>query len=417
MKFFEISESVKIAFDSIKTNKMRAALASLGVVIGISFVILMGWVLSALDGALEDTFSVMGTDILYVDKWDWAGGGNWKTEKQRKPVSLFQAKEFCSRIKTAELAVPVARNHGIKIKYNGESTTGINIQGTKSDYSRTSGGTIIQGRFFNQNEDLTASNVVVLGYGINKTLFPNNDGIGKEIKIEGHKCTVIGVVKKQSTMLMDFIDNQVYVPIQFFVNIFGDYGRTISIAVKAHNLAELDEVRAETEGLMREVRNIKPGQPNDFSINETKAFEKTVEKLRLYVWGIGIGMTVLSFIVGIIGIMNIMFVSVAERTKEIGIRKAIGAPNRSILYQFLVESSVLCLFGAFISLLVCSTFVFAVATILPKFVPETSFLSPIMPYNLLIIASLVSIIVGVLAGLLPALRASKLNPVDALGYE
>jgi putative ABC transport system permease protein len=374
-------------------------------------------VLSALDGALEDTFKIMGTDILYVDKWDWAGGGNWKTEKQRKVISLQQAKEFCSRIKSAEVAIPLARNHGIKLKYNGESLTGVSIQGTKSDYSKTSGGTIIQGRFFSTNEDISGANVVVLGYGINKTLFPNNDCLGKEIKIEGHKYTIIGVVKKQSTMLMDFLDNQVYVPIQAFVNTFGDYGRSISIAVKAHNLLDLDEVRAETEGLMKEIRNIKPGNPNDFAINETKAFEKTVEKLRLYVWGIGIGMTILSFIVGIIGIMNIMFVSVAERTKEIGIRKAIGAPNRSILYQFLIESSVLCLMGAFVSFVLCSTFVFLVATILPKLVPSMSFLSPIMPYDLLIIASVVSIFVGVLAGLIPAMRASKLNPVDALRYE
>lgn len=417
MKLFEILESIKMALESMKANKMRAALASLGVVIGISFVILMGWVLSALDGALEDTFKIMGTDILYVDKWDWAGGGNWKTEKQRKVISLQQAKEFCSRIKSAEVAIPLARNHGIKLKYNGESLTGVSIQGTKSDYSKTSGGTIIQGRFFSTNEDLSGANVVVLGYGINKTLFPNNDCLGKEIKIEGHKYTIIGVVKKQSTMLMDFLDNQVYVPIQAFVNTFGDYGRSISIAVKAHNLLDLDEVRAETEGLMKEIRNIKPGNPNDFAINETKAFEKTVEKLRLYVWGIGIGMTILSFIVGIIGIMNIMFVSVAERTKEIGIRKAIGAPNRSILYQFLIESSVLCLMGAFVSFVLCSTFVFLVATILPKLVPSMSFLSPIMPYDLLIIASVVSIFVGVLAGLIPAMRASKLNPVDALRYE
>jgi len=216
---------------------------------------------------------------------------------------------------------------------------------------------------------------------------------------------------------MDFIDNQVFMPLGSFLKIYGGNNRNIAIGIKAKSEDMLDEIREESRGIMRSIRNLQPGAEDDFSINETKAFENQTATLKLYVWGIGIGMTVLSFLVGIIGIMNIMFVSVAERTKEIGIRKAIGAKNRSILIQVISEATVLCLLGAFISLIFCSIIAYSVATILPKFIPQAGFLQAFLPLELLIIASLVSLFVGILAGLIPALRASNLDPVEALRFE
>ena len=417
MKIAEINEAVKIALGSIRANMLRSFLASLGVVVGISVVIIMGWALSALDGALNDTFSLMGVDVMYVDKWDWAGGKKWDEIRQRKPITYVQAKEFCKRIKSAEIATPTASRFGTTLKYRELSLAAISVRGTRSDYGLTPSGEVIQGRYFNENEEVYSTNVVILGYGVNKTLFPNNDAVGREIKISGHKFTVIGVSKKQSTVMMDFLDNQVYVPISSFIGMFGNFNRTFSIAVKAGSEEKMDEVRAESEGIMRSIRNCQPGEESDFSINETKAFEEMVAKFRLYVWGAGIGMTVLSFIVGIIGIMNIMFVSVAERTKEIGIRKALGAPKRSILVQFIIEASVLCFVGAITSLILCSGLVFAVATILPKYYPSMEFLSPVMPLQLFLIATFVSVFVGLLAGLIPAYRAANLDVVDSLRYE
>ncbi|MGB9913173.1 MAG: ABC transporter permease, partial [Candidatus Kapaibacteriota bacterium] len=190
-----------------------------------------------------------------------------------------------------------------------------------------------------------------------------------------------------------------------------------SIGIKAGSLDKMDEVREEARGLMRVIRNLKPWQEDDFSINETKAFEEIVSTFRLYVWGIGIGMTTLAFIVGMIGIMNIMFVSVAERRKEIGIRKAVGAKNRSILLQFLIESATLAFAGALSSIILCSLLVFIVAKVLPNFVPETAFLQPFLPVEFVFYASVVAIIVGVISGLLPAIRASRVDPIESLRYE
>ena len=417
MNITQIIESFRISFDAMKANKLRSFLASLGVVIGISFVILMGWVLSGLDKAMQDTFNIIGTDMLYVDRWDWAGGKSWKELRQRKDITLDQTEDFTERIRSAEIAVPLVDKWGGSLKYENEQYSGFRIVGTTYEHSLTPAGDIEMGRHFSSFEDQRGANVVVIGTKIYSTIFGSKNPIGETIKINGHKFTIIGVIKKQGTMFLDFVDYQCFIPLKSFTSVFGKYRRSFSIAVKAGSEAKLDEVRTETIGLMREIRNLKPDEEEDFSINETKAFESSVEKIRLYVWGIGIGMTFLSFIVGIIGIMNIMFVSVTERTKEIGIRKAIGAKKSSIMSQFLVEAASLCFIGAIVAFICCSVLIYLASTFLPKAVPELAFLPKFMPYQLLFIATVVSVIVGIFAGIIPAYRASNLNPVDALRYE
>lgn len=417
MIFTEIFESVKLGLDAIKVNKLRSFLASLGVVIGISFVILMGWVLSGLDTALLNTFNMMGTDMVYIDKWDWAGGKSWKELRQRKNITLKQANQYFKRIENAELAFPSVRQWGAVLKYKNENYQGTQISGTTFEHSLTPAGQIIDGRHFSMFEDESGSKVIVLGFKVAETIFPDGDAVGKYIKINGHKFKVIGIIKKQGTILFDFVDNQSFIPFKAFTKIFGRNFHSIMISAKAGHIDGLDDLREESYGLMREIRNIKPGEEEDFSINETKTFDEIINNLRLYVGGVGIGFTILSFIVGIIGIMNIMFVSVTDRTREIGIRKAIGAKKRSIWTQFIVESATLCFIGALLAFVFCSIFIYLVATILPVSMPEINFLTSYIPIDLLIISSFVSIIVGVLAGLLPAIRAANLDPVDALRYE
>jgi putative ABC transport system permease protein len=413
IRISEIQESFRIAFEGLQANKLRSFLTTLGVVIGITFVILMGWFLNGLDAALESTVNLLGTDVMYIDKWSWSGGQNWRKTMQRKNITYQRAMEFCNSVKTAEVSLPEAHKWGTTVKERDRTITGISVIGVPYSYSQLPAGTILYGRFFSQFEDEYSTNVTVLGYGVAKALFPEGDAIGRTIKIGGRTFEIIGVIIKRGTMMMDFVDNQVIVPISTFFGVYGMTGRSISIAVKAGSAEKLDETRAEATGLMRSIRNVPPGQEEDFSINETQTFKEQVETLRLATWGIGIGLTLLSFIVGIIGIMNIMFVSVTERTKEIGIRKSLGAKSSSILTQFLVESASLCLVGALIAFTFCSV-VIAIAV---RLVPEADFLTPYVPPQLILIAAVVSIIVGILAGIVPAMRASALDPVEALRYE
>lgn len=418
MSFATAIEIFRQVAESLRANKLRSILASLGVVIGISLVILMAYALSGLDLALAKTFNIIGRDMLYVDKWDWAGGKSWKLLRQRKDISLEQAQELVDRLTTAELAVPIARKWGVRVKYESDVYEGISLQGVTSKYALTPAGSVEQGRFFSSFEDEYSKNVAVLGYRVYETMFPNGGGIGKTIKINGHKFKVIGYIERRGVLFIDFVDHLIFIPLSNFLGKFGDEHRSLSIAVKAPSESTLDEVRSETRGLMRTIRNIHPSDEDDFSINESKAFEETVESFQAGIWSVGIGMTILSFVVGIIGIMNIMFVSVAERTKEIGIRKAIGARKNAILLQFIFESMTLCFIGALVSFIFSSLVILGLSHFLPIWWdPDLDFLPATLSGNMFLITTIISLFVGMLAGLIPAIRASNLDPVDALRYE
>jgi putative ABC transport system permease protein len=283
------------------------------------------------------------------------------------------------------------------------------ITATTAEYIKTTNLSFTEGRFFNATESKSGRNVIVLGYSIADQLFPFGGAVGNYLDVGGRKMKVVGVLEKQGSWVMgDFNpDNQAYLPIEFLFKNFASRRKSITINVRAPNSQMVEAVKEEAIGIMRRVRGLTYSEKNDFSINQQAGLLTQINKTVSVIQIGGFFITGLSLFVGAIGIMNIMFVSVKERTREIGIRKAIGAKKRTILGQFISEASIICLFGGFIGL------IFAIITgmIINQWLPTS------IQVDTVILAILIPLATGIISGFAPAYQASKLDPVDALRYE
>lgn len=404
---YEIKEGLLMSFQAIRANKMRSVLTTLGIVIGIVSVTLMGTAIEGLSRAFNETISKIGADVLYVQKFPWFDGGdNWWKYRNRKNIDLRQYRMVRDQATLASAVTPSAFAMA-PIKYRSTSSDGIFVIGANEQYPQTVSMNIALGRFFTQAESNGDRPVVVLGYTVAEKLFPNETPLGKNVKVGQHTYRVVGVVAKQGSFLGMDMDNRAIIPITNFLQKFSNQRRGLSLNVKVVDINELENAKEELRGILRKARGVKPGAEDDFAINQQEMFIQTFNAIGGVVAGIGLFITALSLFVGAIGIMNIMFVSVTERTKEIGIRKAIGAKRSTILFQFLVESAVLSLIGGIIGIVIAYPLSLLVDQILP-----TS-----MPISVVAIAILISLLVGVVSGFLPANRASKMDPVEALRYE
>ena len=397
-------ENLFISLSSIFANKTRSILTALGITIGVVSVTMMGTLISGLDKTFENSMSWLGKDILYVSRYEWFGDMEWWEVRNRPRIRPEYVDKVKQRSKYA-LAVAPVMQRGASLS-RGEKETRTEIFGTNEDYMETITTNIVQGRFFSKNEDRSGSRVTVIGDGIKEAFFGDQDPIGEYIKIDNIKFRVIGVLEKQGKFLGLFsVDKQAILPIGAYNRIFSKRGwMRLSIKIPEDKIEEgLDEISS----VMRHIRGLKPNQKNDFAINQTKAFEKNYNALKLAIGGTGTFITLLSLIVGGIGVMNIMFVSVKERTREIGVRKAIGATKGMILGQFLMEAVSICLIAGFIGLSIS----YMLSIILNKIFPST------LDIWLAMFSIFISIIVGVISGIIPSYRAANLDPIDSLRYE
>ena len=397
-------ENLSISLSAVFANKTRSILTALGIIIGVFSVTMMGTLISGLDKTFEGSMSMLGRDILYISRHEWFGDMEWWEVRNRPRMRTEYVEKIKERSKYA-LAVAPVMQRGASLSYF-EKETRTEIFGTNVDYMKTITANIVEGRFFSQNEDRSGSRVTVIGFGIKEAFFGEKDPIGKYIKIDNEKFRVIGVLEKQGKFLGLFsVDNQAILPIGAYNRIFSKRGwMRLSIKIPEKKIEEgLDEIYS----VMRHIRGLKPNQKNDFAINQTKAFEKNYNMLKIAIGGTGTFITLLSLIVGGIGVMNIMFVSVKERTREIGVRKAIGATRGMILGQFLMEAVSICLIGGSLGLMI--SYVFSI------------FLNQIFPSSLDIrlagFSIFISILVGVVSGIIPSYQAANLDPIDSLRYE
>jgi putative ABC transport system permease protein len=401
----ELKEGLSISWGAIRANKLRSILTTLGIVIGVMTVTLMGTAITGLDQAFLRNVSFIGADVFYVDRSDWFPGSEeeWRKMQKRPPITLAQVNALREQLATARAVAPVAYVGG-PVRYKKRGSDRVQIIGTTDEYAFTSNVGVALGRFISPGEATGGRPVCILGSQVSTNLFQGEPPLGKHVTVRGRAFEVIGVLERQGTFLGMFsLDNEVIIPLPQFV---AGYWRNpdYEIQVKAKGLEQLDATREELMSAMRRVRRLAPKDPNDFAINQQDMFVKMFHRLGGTIAAVGVFITGLSLFVGGIGIMNIMFVSVAERTREIGIRKAIGAKRRTILVQFLIEAASICLMGGCIGL----GFAWPLTLAVRKFLPAT--MSPFIVG----IALGVSLVTGVLSGFFPAWRAARLNPVDAL---
>ena len=407
---YEKIESFKMALSAIKENKTRGILTTLGIIIGILAVITTMTVANGLGNKFKESISAVGSDVLYVSRMPWVITGNFFEYRNRPNLTFKQGEKLERRLKSSRGVNP-STSTGKNVKYRSNVLEGIPIIGTTEDQIVVSSSLPDFGRFLTSVDVHNKKFVCVIGTEIKDHLFKDIDPINKKMKIGRYNFRVVGIMEKQGGSGFfggPNFDRQIFVPISTFIKAFGSRNRQFDIAVKAPSQESMQDFRYEIIGEMRKIRKLKPAEKDNFSINSMDTLMNTYNNVMGVVILIGLVVTSISLFVGGIGVMNIMFVSVTERTREIGIRKALGATRRVILSQFLFEASVICLTGGLLGLIVS----FGVTSLINKFVLPAAVSMPIA-----IIALLISILVGVLSGIIPAFRASRLNPIDALMYE
>jgi putative ABC transport system permease protein len=410
----ELVESFRIAFGQIRANALRSVLTALGVIIGIVAVTLMGTAINGIDIGFNRSLAMLGEDVLYVQRWPWRRVDDWWNYLNRPPLEVETAERLNRVIEATpdsllEVAVPVA-TRGTSVRAGDLRLGGVMLFGTTGDYARIVTTDVAEGRMFNDFEASFGRPVCVLGSAVAENLFPGRSALDQQVQIRGERYTVIGVLAKQGEFLGLFsFDNQIVAPLNTVRRQSG-VRANLDLRVKVRDKTKLAAAEEELIGAMRRVRGQLPGERDNFSVNQQQAFKEQLDPVKAGIALAGLFITGLSLFVGAIGIMNITFVSVKERTKEIGTRKALGARRRTILLQFLIEAVSICLIGGLVGLGVTLAASLVLATLLPAL--PIAF-SP----GLMAVSVFVSILTGVVSGFAPAWGASRLDPVVALRYE
>jgi putative ABC transport system permease protein len=330
--------------------------------------------------------------------------------RNRPHLELAEAQQLERNLQGKAIVNP-SMDTNRDIKFNSFRIDGVRIVGTTEKQAVMSSSVPEIGRFIMPFDVNFKKNVAVVGRDVSEALFENTNPLNKEIRIGRSRFRVIGVMEKQggSTFGGPNFDRQIYIPISAYVKAFGgNRGTDVNIAVKAPSQDAMEELEFELIGEMRKVRQLRPTEDDNFTINKLDTLMGSFNSIMGVVLGLGLLVTSVALFVGGIGVMNIMFVSVTERTREIGIRKAIGAKRHSILLQFLFESAVICLMGGLIGIVLASILTAVINAIL---MPAS--VSP----GILVTAVAISVLVGVFAGLVPAWKGARLDPIEALRYE
>lgn len=398
----KLTESIIVAFRALRTNKLRSFLTMLGVIIGVTSVILLVSIGSGLQHYIEKQFEEIGTNLLFI----MPGKFQFRDSREGGPpgigtkkLTLSNMEYLQERSKYVSSFLPIiTRTSDVTF---GRETYNTFVVGTTSDYERIRKSPTEKGTFFTKSQSLSGRKVAVLGTTVVKEIFGKTDPINKKVRIGNTTYTVVGVLTSKGASVGNDQDDQVIIPLEAFDRQFNTGGVSY-IYAEVTNKDNIDLAKTEIESILGRVKN-----KDDFSVVDQRQLLSTITSI-LGVLTVGLGgIAAISLIVGGIGIMNIMLVSVTERTREIGLRKAVGATPRVILTQFIIEAVILSFGGGLIGVILGEIGSFILSQFLPTIV---TFWSIFLAFG-------VSAVVGIIFGITPAIKASRLNPIDALRYE
>lgn len=407
-----IGESATFAFSSLKTDKFRTFLSLLGVAIGIFSIVAVFCAVDSLQNNVREGFSSFGSDVVYLQEYPWAPEEGeqeykWWEYRRRPNINEDEYSFLKANSKTAKDVVYVSSFYGL-FKYGRNSFSNGYVVASSPDLEKVANVEIASGRYFSHLEYAGGTNTAVLGHSVAEALFPDEDPIGKTIKVKGLNSVVIGVIKKQGNSLVQIfdMDNAVIIPLNY-----GKYMSNVSrsggmIIVAPKEGVGQDDFIADIKKLMRSQRRLKPEQKDNFAVNEMTFLINSVSQIFEMINTVGWLIGGFSLLIGGFGIANIMFVSVKERTNQIGIQKALGAKRYVIMTQFLVEAAVLSILGGLVGILL--VFVGSL------FLRNNESFPVILTFANAMKGMMIALVIGVLSGVIPAYSAAKLDPVLAI---
>jgi putative ABC transport system permease protein len=413
-----ILQSIRLSLEELRASKLRSFLSLTGITIGILCVISVRTAIGSLEQNIKQGFDTFGGDIIYVQKWPilFSNDYPWWRFFNRPMVNTKELAQLQDRLHTAEAAAMVSFNSERAAKYQDKTVEKAALTGATFDYNRIKDMEFTQGRYFTREEADNPTHICILGASIADALF-GIDGIadGKEIRVQGVKLRVVGVFKREGDNLIGWtLDNMVYVPysiLNVFINTNGDGEGDPLLAIKPKAGIPEEEVKYEVKGAMRAIRRLSPQEDDNFAINQMSAVTDQISSIFAIISLAGIFIGGFSILVGGFGIANIMFVSVKERTNIIGIKKALGARQSYILMEFLMEAVILCCIGGVMGLgLVVGLTKLANYSAQQS---ESHFVFFLTTSNV-IVGIGISVTIGIIAGFIPAFRASRMRPVDAI---